>query len=141
MAKNKIFSGEKGSGEEYKYKFAEELKKERIAAARAKRRAEKFERFLGRYKEAGGSGEKKGANAENKWLLMKKALGKDAYEDIYEDLGYESGDIIDAADYIADNYVRGEDGLYFNKKDMVDTIKMLKDKAYGSLDPNNVPKL
>ena len=137
----RIFSGKKGSGEEYKYKFAEELKKERIAAARAKRRSERFERVLGRYKESGVSGEKKGANAEDKWLLLKKALGKNAYEDIYEDLGYESGDIIDAADYIADNYVRGEQGLYFNKKDMIDTIKKLKDKSYGSLDPNNVPKL
>lgn len=137
----RIFSGKKGSGEEYKYKFAEELKKERIAAARAKRRAERFERVLGRYKEAGVSGAKKGASAEDKWLLLKKALGKNAYEDIYVDMSYESGDIIDAADYIADNYVRGKDGLYFNKKDMVDTIKMLKDKAYGSLDPNNVPKL
>ena len=66
-----------------------------------------------------------------------KALGKDAYEDIYEDLGYESGDIIDAADYIADNYVRGENGMYFNKQDMIDTLEKLKEKGYESLDPNN----
>lgn len=34
-----IFSGKKGSGEEYKYKSAEEIKKARIAAARARDKA------------------------------------------------------------------------------------------------------
>lgn len=146
----KIFSGKTLSESELK-KIEEQLKRSRerdIAAMkktnelREARGPRKTGRSLtGRYKKEGISGAKKGSDAEDKWLLMKEALGKDAYEDIYEDMGYESGDIIDAADYIADNYVRGEQGMYFNKQDMVDTIKMLKNKAYGSLDPDNVPKL
>lgn len=140
----RIFSGQTLSDKERR-EIEEQLKKSRERDIEAMKKTNELrvrgKKFLGRYKEEGVSGAKKGADAEDKWILMKKALGKNAYEDIYEDMGYESGDIIDAADYIADNYVRGEDGLYFNKKDMVDTIKMLKDKAYGSLDPNNVPKL
>lgn len=150
MAKNRIFSGQTLSDKEIR-EIQEQLKRSRerdIAAMkktnelREARGPRKIGRSLtGKYKKEGVSGAKKGSDAEDKWILMKEALGQDAYEDIYEDMGYESGDIIDAADYIADNYVRGEQGMYFNKQDMIDTIKKLKDKAYGSLDPNNVPKL
>lgn len=140
-----IFSGKKLS-ESTRKKIEEQLKISRERDIKAmeetnKRREAKTigRRFTGRYKEEGISGARKGKDAEDKWLILKKALGKYAYEDIYVE--YESGDIIDAADYIADNYVRGENGMYFNKQDMIDTIEKLKDKAYESLDPNNMPEL
>lgn len=140
-----IFSGKTLSESERK-KIEEQLKKSRERDIKAmeesnKRREAKSQktrgrRFTGRYKEEGVSGARKGRDAEDKWILMKKALGKDAYEDIYVE--YESGDIIDAADYIADNYVRGESGLYFNKQDMIDTLEKLKDQGYESLDDNTI---
>ncbi len=140
-----IFSGKTLSDKE-RQAIEEQLKRSRERDIKAMKETNKRResrtigrRFTGRYKEEGISGARKGKDAEDKWLILKKALGKYAYEDIYVE--YESGDIIDAADYIADNYVRGEDGLYFNKQDMIDTIEKLKDKAYESLDPNNMPEL
>lgn len=144
MAKNRIFSGQTLSDKERR-EIEEQLKRSRARDIKAmeesnKRREARSQktrgrRFTGRYKEEGISGTRKGKDAEDKWILMKKALGKEAYEDIYVE--YESGDIIDAADYIADNYVRGENGMYFNKQDMIDTLEKLKEKGYESLDPNN----
>lgn len=90
------------------------------------------QRYTDKYRTEGVSGVKKGKEAEEKWIMLKKALGKEAYDAIYTDYG--SGDVIDAADYIADNYVQGEDGRFFNKQDMLDVLKELQDKAYDSLD-------
>lgn len=94
------------------------------------------QRYTDKYRTEGVSGVKKGKEAEEKWIMLKKALGKEAYDAIYSDYG--SGDVIDAADYIADNYVQGEDGRFFNKQDMIDVLKQLQDEAYDSLDIDDI---
>ena len=136
-----ILSGKNLSDKERKA-IEEQLKRSRerdIAAQKESNKRRKGrnqrrqgQRYTGKYKTEGVSGVKTGKEAEEKWIMLKKALGKEAYDAIYTDYG--SGDVIDAADYIADNYVQGEDGRFFNKQDMIDVLKELQDKAYDSLD-------
>ena len=136
-----IFSGKTLSAKE-RQAIEEQLKRSRerdIAAQKESNERRKGrnqrrqgQRYTGRYQTEGVSGVKKGKEAEEKWIMLKKALGKEAYDAIYTDYG--SGDVIDAADYIAENYVPGEDGRFFNKQDMIDVLKELQDKAYDSLD-------
>lgn len=145
MAKNKIFSGQKLSDKERK-SIEDQLKKSRERDIRSMKESEekrkartaktRGRRFTNRYREGGFSGAKTGKEAEKKWILMKKALSKEVTADLYEE--YESGDILEAADYIADNYVPGEKGTYFNKQDMIDAIKMLRDQGYDILDENDI---
>ena len=141
MAKNRLFSGQTLSDKERK-KIEEQLKKSRERDIRAMeesnlRREKRSEKSRGRrvtnlYQGKGFSNTKGGKEAEDKWILMKKALSKNVYKELDDE--YESGDILAAADYIAENYVPGKSGTYFNKQDMIDTMKMLKDYGYGSLD-------
>ena len=144
MPKNSIFSGQKLSDKELK-KIEEQLKKSRERDIKAmeetnKRREKRSEKSRGRritklYKGEGFSGVKKGREAEDKWILMKKALSKNVYKELDEE--YESGYILAAADYISENYVPGEPGTYFNKQDMIDIMKMLEDQGYDSLDEDD----
>lgn len=139
--KNSLFSGQKLSDRE-RQKIEEQLKKSRERDIKAmeetnKRREKRSEKSRGRritnlYQGKGFSNAKGGKEAEDKWILMKKALSKNIYKELDEE--YQSGDILPAADYIAENYVPGKSGTYFNKQDMIDTIQMLKDRGYDSLD-------
>lgn len=139
--KNSLFSGQKLS-ERQRKQIEEQLKRSRerdIAAMqetnlRRERRSEKSRgrRITNLYQGKGFSNAKGGKEAEDKWILMKKALSKNVYKELDND--YDSGDIIAAVDYIAENYVPGKSGTYFNKQDMIDTIQMLKDQGYDLLD-------
>lgn len=145
MAKNRIFSGQTLSESERK-KIEEQLKISRERDITAQKESNKLrnkrnqrrqgQRYTDKYKTEGVSGVKKGKEAEEKWIMLKKALGKEAYEAIYTDYG--SGDVIDAADYIADNYVQGEDGRFFNKEDMLAVLKEIQDEGYASLDIDDI---
>lgn len=138
-----IFSGKKLSEKERK-RIEEQLKRSRERDIRAMQESDerrksrtskaRGRRFTNRYREEGFSGAKGGKEAEDKWILMKKALEKEVYKELDEE--YTSGDILEAADYIADAYVPGESGTYFNKQDMIDTINMLRDRGYDLLDEN-----
>lgn len=140
-----IFSGKTLSAKE-RQAIEEQLKRSRerdIAAQKESNRLRnkrnqrrQGKRYTDKYRTEGVSGVKKGKDAEEKWIMLKKALGKEAYDAIYTEYG--SGDVIDAADYIADNYVQGEDGRFFNKQDMLDVLKQLQDEAYDSLDIDDV---
>lgn len=142
--KNSLFSGQKLSDRE-RQKIEEQLKRSRerdIAAMEEtnKRREKRSEKSRGRritnlYQGKGFSNVKGGKEAEDKWILMKKALSKNIYKELDEE--YQSGDILAAADYIAENYVPGKSGTYFNKQDMIDTIQMLKDRGYDLLDEDD----
>ncbi len=141
MAKNHIFSGKKLS-EKTRKNIEEQLKKSRERDIKAmeesnlkrEMRNEKARarRFTNLYKGKGFSNATGGKEAEDKWILMKKALSKNVYEELDND--YLSGDILAAADYIAENYEPGKSGTYFNKQDMIDIMKMLKDREYDMLD-------
>lgn len=142
--KNSLFSGQKLS-ERQRKQIEEQLKRSRerdIAAMQESnlRREKRTEKSRGRritnlYQGKGFSNAKGGKEAEDKWILMKKALSKNVYKELDDD--YESGDILAAVDYIAENYVPGKSGTYFNKQDMIDTIQMLKDRGYDMLDEDD----
>ena len=142
--KNSLFSGQKLS-ERQRKQIEEQLKRSRerdIAAMQEsnKRQEKRTEKSRGRritnlYQGKGFSNAKGGKEAEDKWILMKKALSKNVYKELDDD--YESGDILAAVDYIAENYVPGKSGTYFNKQDMIDTIQMLKDRGYDMLDEDD----
>lgn len=139
-----IFSGKKLS-ESTRKNIEEQLKKSRERDIKAmeesnlkrERRTEKSRgrRVTNLYQGKGFSNAKGGKEAEDKWILMKKALSKNIYKELDEE--YQSGDILAAADYIAENYVPGKSGTYFNKQDMIDTIQMLKDRGYDLLDEDD----
>lgn len=140
--KNKIFSG-KGLSQTERLEIEKQLK---ISSARDieemkrinERRAEKGKKSKGRrftniYKKSGFSSTQSGIEAHEKFKLLMNALPKSEREDI-RDSGYGSGDIIEAADYVANEFVSGQSGKYFSKNDMLSVMKQLKEQRIDLLD-------
>lgn len=141
MAKNRLFSGQKLSDREIK-QIEEQLKKSRerdIAAMeesnlRREKRSEKSRgrRFTNLYKQSNFSSAKSGKEAHDKITMIMDALKENKRDDFRIVIEMSSGDVIDAADYIAENFEPGKAGVYFTVEDL-ERIK----KEISS--PDNLP--
>lgn len=142
--KNSIFSGQKLSDQERK-KIEEQLKRSRERDIKAmeesnlkrERRTEKSRgrRFTNLYKQRNFSSAKEGKEAHDKYTMIMDALKKNKREDFKEDMN-SSGDILDAADYIAAEFEYGKTGAYFNVDDLKRVSERIKDV---DLLPDNDP--
>lgn len=130
-----IFSGKKGRGEEYKYKSAEEIKKARLEAARARDRAYRKSRLDARKKLF--SDYKNAINPNfNMTEKERNKIKGDFISSIYdlidketeEDLEYYESDAV--ADVIRQIEEDVEDVEYLTAKDFKVALK--KDKEKGN---------
>lgn len=143
MAKKKsLFSG-KGLSESERIKIEQQLK---ISSARDieemkkinERRAERGKKSKGRkftniYKQSGFTNTKEGKEAHEKFKILMDSLPKGERDEI-RDSGYGSGDIIEAADYISNQFVSGQSGKYFSKDNMLTIMKELEEEKINNLD-------
>lgn len=134
-----IFSGKKGRGEEYKYKSAEEIKKARIEAARARDRAYRKSRLdarkdlFSRYKTAIDSdfegmtdearNKIKGEFIASVYDLIDEETAKDL-----KDFFYDSNGIADVIRQIEEDV---EDVEYLTAKDFKAAFKKDREKGNG----------
>ena len=130
-----IFSGKKGSGEEYKYKSAEEIKKARIAAARARDKAYRQSRLDARknlfkeYKNALNPDfdmtEEKRNDAKYRFIKsIHELIDKETEEDLNS---YDSSGVADVIRQLEEDV---EDVEYLTAKDFKVALK--KDKEKGN---------
>ena len=130
-----IFSGKKGRGEEYKYKSAEEIKKARIAAARARDKAYRQSRLdarkelFSKYKNAIDSNsdmtEEQRNKIKGKFIAsIHDLIDKETKEDLNS---YDSSGIADVIRQLEEDV---EDVEYLTARDFKVALK--KDKEKGN---------
>ena len=139
--KNKIFSG-KGLTEKQRLQIEKQLKiaHERDHAAMERineRRRNKNKRYRQRrltkaYKEASYSKALTGREAHDKFTDFMDALPEDERDEVRDSGG--SGDLLEAADAIADNFESGKSSKYFNKQDFIDMVKQLQEEHLEEVD-------
>lgn len=133
--KNSLFSGQKLS-ERQRKQIEEQLKRSRerdIAAMeesnlKRERRSEKSRgrRFTNLYKQSNFSSAKSGKEAHDKYTMIMDALKSNKREEFKEDMN-SSGDILEAADYIAAEFESGKTGAYFTADDLKRVSERIKD--------------
>lgn len=95
-----------------------------------------------KYKRANFGDEKKDAEARKKFSILMEALPDDVSDAIRREVRDEtgdfnsSGDVIEAADYLARSY----DGVkYFSKQELIDAMKELREKRKQDLNSDFDP--
>lgn len=91
-----------------------------------------------KYKKAGFDSDKDGPVAIRKYAILMESLPKDVADEIRDehDEFLSSGDVIEAADYLAENYTGVQ---YFSKEELIDAMKTLREQRKndksGDFDP------